>query len=143
MGQTIPTNPQTMPWKGNDVAAQRYRITNTTRKIVLADAGQKAQILRRGIGLMGRRTLPRGEALIIQPCNSVVSFFMRFSIDVLFVKQDGEIAYVLHRMVPWRTSRIVRGAKFVVELPAGIAQETGTEAGDRITVEPADPTARH
>jgi len=39
----------------------------------------------RGFGLLGRSTLPEGAGLIIRPCNSVITFFMRFPIDVLFV----------------------------------------------------------
>lgn len=90
----------------------------------------------RGIGLTWRKALPLGGGLIIQPCNSVVSFFMRFSIDVLFVALDGTILHVLPNMVPWRTSRIVKGSKYVVELPAGTAKRTGTEIGHTLDIRP-------
>lgn len=117
---------------------RRYRITNTTRDAVLAEASEKVDTpLRRGIGLIGRPGLPPGGGLIIQPCNSVVSFFMRFTIDVLFVNGEDKVAYALRNMAPWRVSRVVRGSKFVVELPAGTIDRTGTEAGDAIRIEPA------
>ncbi len=119
-------------------SANRYRVVNTTRDTVLANRSQRASnFITRGVGLMGRKGLSDGEALIIQPCNSVVSFFMRFAIDVLFVSKDGIILHALRPMVPWRTSKIVRGSKLVVELPAGSVARTGTEIGDRIRVEPA------
>jgi uncharacterized membrane protein (UPF0127 family) len=86
---------------------------------------------------MGRRGLAEGEALIIQPCNGVVCFFMRFTIDVLFVDGDGRVVHMVPRMKPWRTSSIVRESRFVVELPEGTIEDTGTEVGDTIAIAPA------
>jgi uncharacterized membrane protein (UPF0127 family) len=115
----------------------RYHVTNVTKNAVLADASGKVDTpLRRGIGLIGKKGLPPGGGLVIQPCNSVVSFFMRFPIDVIFLDRDGVVCHVIHSMVPWRTSKIVKQAKLVVELPAGTAKMTSTEPGDRVTIEP-------
>lgn len=85
---------------------------------------------------MGRASLPPGSGLIIKPCNSVVCFFMRFPIDVLFLDADGKVLHAIPRMLPWRTSRIVRGGKVVVELPSGTMEETGTAIGDIVKFEP-------
>jgi uncharacterized membrane protein (UPF0127 family) len=114
----------------------RYRVTNVTREAVLADASDKVDTpVRRGIGLIGKKGLPPGGGLIIQPCNSVVSFFMRFPIDVVFLDKDGMVCHVIRSMVPWRTSKIVKQSKMVVELPAGTVEKTGTDLGDRVTIE--------
>jgi len=116
----------------------RFRVTNTTRGTVLADMSKKASNpVTRGIGLMGRRSLPPGGGLIIQPCNSVVSFFMRFPIDVVFLDRDGKVCHMMRSMVPWRASKIVRGSKLVVELPAGTLAGSGTQHGDSISIAPA------
>jgi uncharacterized membrane protein (UPF0127 family) len=85
---------------------------------------------------MGRRGLGDGEALIIQPCNGVVCFFMRFAIDVLFVDGEGRVVHLIPGMKPWRASSIVRASQYVVELPEGTIEDTGTELGDRIAVSP-------
>ena len=115
-----------------------YRVANVTRDAVLAERSDKAATpVRRGIGLIGRRGLPEGGGLIIQPCNSVVSFFMRFSIDVIFIDKDAQVVHLMHAMPPWRISKIVRGSKLVVELPAGTIARTATEMGDSIAIEPA------
>jgi uncharacterized membrane protein (UPF0127 family) len=106
------------------------------RGTILADASEQVDtFLRRGVGLMGRKGLPTGGGLIIRPCNSVVSFFMRFSIDVIFVDRRGTVLYLLRNMVPWRVSKMVRGAKFVVELPSGIIDESRTEVGDVLDIQ--------
>lgn len=113
-------------------------MTNRTRDQTLADRARKAtNFVSRGIGLIGRRGLGEGEGLVIQPCNGVVSFFMRFTIDVVFVDESGKVLKMLPRMVPWRASSMVRGSKLVVELPAGTLERTGTEVGDVLDLQEA------
>lgn len=115
-----------------------YRVTNTTRNVVLVHYSAKASNpVTRGIGLIGRRGLPDDGGLIIQPCNSVVSFFMRFAIDVVFLSGDSRVLHMIHAMPPWRTSKIVRGAKIVIELPAGTLSKSDTSLGDTVTIEAA------
>ncbi|MCA1596793.1 MAG: DUF192 domain-containing protein [Chloroflexi bacterium] len=90
----------------------------------------------RAFGLMGRRGLPPGGGLIIRPCSSVTTAFMRFHIDVVFVGRDNVVCHVMPAMVPWRVSKFVRGARFVVELPAGTAAASNTETGDTLAIVP-------
>lgn len=86
---------------------------------------------------MMRHGLPEGGGLIIRPCNSIVSFFMRFLFDAVFVAEDGTVLHTIHSMRAWRTSRIVRGSRLVVELPGGTLRQTGTEIGDTLEIVPA------
>ena len=87
-------------------------------------------------GLLGRDGLGAGEGLVIRPCTSIHSFFMRFRFDAAFVDRDGKILHVIHAMKPWRMSRIVWKSDRVVELPAGVLQATGTVVGDRLSFSP-------
>jgi uncharacterized membrane protein (UPF0127 family) len=84
-------------------------------------------------GLLGRRGLESGEGLLLRPASSVHTFFMRFAIDVVFVGREGEVLKVAKRVPPWRTAA-ARGAKAVVELPAGEAGRRGIRVGDRLAV---------
>jgi hypothetical protein len=68
---------------------------------------------------MGRASLPAGEGLWIEPCNSIHMFFMRFAIDAVFLDRDNRVKRVVRDLKPWRVSPIVFGARTVVELPAG------------------------
>jgi uncharacterized protein len=112
---------------------RQYRVFNATRSTVLAERSNAAtNMVSRGFGLMGKKSLPPGGGLIIVPCNSVISFFMRFLFDVVFVGGDGSVLHAVHSMRAWRTSRIVRGSKYVVELPAGTLNASQTVLGDRI-----------
>ena len=85
--------------------------------------------LRRGLGLMFRSELPPGHGLAITPCSSIHMFFMRFPLDVAFLDRDGRVLRAYHGIRPWRVSRIVRGARSAVELPAGTLAAAGVERG--------------
>jgi uncharacterized membrane protein (UPF0127 family) len=97
----------------------------------------------RGRGLLGRRSLPEGEGLLIESCRQIHMFFMAFAIDVLHVKRisptEGEVTRVLHAIAPNRIGPWVRHSDYVIELPAGTAARTGTEQGHHIGLQPAEP----
>jgi len=56
--------------------------------------------------------------------------FMRFAIDAVFVDRAGRVVKVAERLRPWVPIVAARGADAVLELPAGTAARTGTQAGD-------------
>jgi uncharacterized membrane protein (UPF0127 family) len=116
---------------------QTVRVINTTRSAVLAErAGFADSIMTRALGLMGQAALPSGAGLVLDPCTSIHMFFMRFAIDALYVAQDGAVLRVVPHLRPWWLGPIIWRARYVVELPAGTAASTGTQAGDILRVEP-------
>lgn len=114
---------------------------NLTRGTVLADDLEIADTLwSRFMGLMGRRSLPPGQALWLTG-NGIHMFFMRFPIDAVFLgcpSPDGDRPVLsIHRRVPPWVGLVpfVRGAAGVLELPVGVIDATGTAPGDRIRLE--------
>src|SRR5579859_1249332 len=85
-------------------------------------------------GLLGRRTLPRGEGLLLRPAGSIHTLFMRFAIDAVFLDGEQRVVKVVAALRPWRAAS-ARGARVVVELAAGEAERRGVQAGDRLTWE--------
>jgi hypothetical protein len=83
-------------------------------------------------GLLGRRELPSGEGIWLKPASSVHMAVMRFAIDAVFLDHDDRVVKIAADLQPWRMAGS-RGAKSVVELPAGEAQRRGLKAGDRLT----------
>ncbi|HZS14034.1 MAG TPA: DUF192 domain-containing protein [Candidatus Dormibacteraeota bacterium] len=83
----------------------------------------------RFMGLMFRSELPPGHGLALTPCSSIHMFFMRIPLDVAFLDREGRVLRVYHGIRPWRMSRIVRGARTAVELPAGTLRAAGVEKG--------------
>ena len=94
-------------------------------------------MLSRGIGLISRSGLAAGEGLLITKTSSITMWLMRFAIDAVFVDRAGRVVRVAERLPPWRIAVVARGAAEVIELPAGTASETGTQAGDELVFEPA------
>ena len=115
------------------------QILNQTRGQVLASQGELARsFAARGRGLMGRTSLPAGYALIIYPEWSIHTFFMRVPIDVLFVDRADRVVGLRRAMPPSRPFAGVapwRG-RYVVEMPAGVIDATGTAIGDQLAVSP-------
>ena len=94
-----------------------------------------ASPLARMRGLLGRRSLASGEGLLLRPASSVHTFFMRFPIDLVFLSAGGEVLKVDGSVPPWRMAA-ARGAKAVVELPAGEAARRGIRPGSSLELEP-------
>ena len=110
------------------------RITNETRDTLLADRAFEARgFWPRLVGLLRRSSLEPGEALLLDPCTSVHTAFMRFAIDVVYVDRDGKVVKVSPNLKPFRASGVLRGGRSVVELPAGVIEATGTVPGDQIS----------
>jgi uncharacterized membrane protein (UPF0127 family) len=89
--------------------------------------------LRRLKGLLGRSGLERGEGLLLRPASSIHTFFMRFPIDAVFLDRDLTVLHVAHGLGPWRKAG-KRGAKAVLELPAGAARRAGIVVGERLSL---------
>lgn len=112
-------------------------VRNVDRGTVLATAAVEARSLyRRAWGLLGHTSLAPGEGLIIVPCASIHSFFMRFPFDAVFFDRGGRVRHLIEGMPAWRLSRPVWGARGVIELPAGTVAATGTQRGDRLEIGP-------
>jgi uncharacterized membrane protein (UPF0127 family) len=88
--------------------------------------------IRRGLGLMGRRSWPTSDGLVLEHCNSIHCFFMRMPIDVLYVDKQGQVVKVLESLRPWRLGPISFKTDWVLELPVGTIERTGTRVGDRL-----------
>jgi uncharacterized membrane protein (UPF0127 family) len=61
-------------------------------------------------------------------------FFMRFPIDAAFVDRDLRVLRVKANLTPWRIAS-KRGAKAVLELPAGTCERRGVVEGDRLVLD--------
>jgi len=101
--------------------------TPLAHDVVVAD-----RIFNRLKGLLGKKELKRGEALILKPCNSVHTFFMRFPIDVIFVGREDTIVGIQTDCKPWRLTPVYWRAHYAIEFPAGTLLESRTAVGDRI-----------
>jgi len=87
-------------------------------------------------GLLGRRSLPRGEGMFIGQCASIHTFFMRFPLDVIFLTADLHVRKPIRHLPPWRLAW-AWGARNAVELPAGTLDLLPVAPGDPLRIEEA------
>ncbi len=112
-----------------------YRLRNARAGTVLATYVEvAADSASRRRGLLGRDRFEAGHALVIAPCGGVHMFFMKFAIDVLFVRKDGRVVKAVQNLRPWRLALAVT-AYAAIELPAGTLQHADTRRGDSVILE--------
>jgi uncharacterized membrane protein (UPF0127 family) len=70
-------------------------------------------------GLMFRRHTPPCFGLLIQPCRSIHTMWMRLTIDVCFLSQDNVVIGIRSAVPPWRIVLAPKGTKSVLETPSG------------------------
>ena len=84
--------------------------------------------LERMRGLLGRRPLQKGQAMVLDACNAVHTFGMAYAIDIVFADRAGVIRKIYHA-VPRRRLRGCISAKYVVELLGGEATRQAWAVG--------------
>lgn len=97
-------------------------------RLVIARLEIARTFMERAIGLMGRRALPRECGLLITPCASIHTGFMRFPIDVLFLDRSLTVVKIVRELRPWRTAWGGSAARSTLEVAAGTP--TGLCVGD-------------
>lgn len=93
-------------------------------------------------GLMMRKKLPPGHAILLAPCSSIHMCFMRFRIDAVFIDRDGTILAIRKSLTPWIGIAFCHKAWGVMELSAGAVDKAGLRVGDNLSfrdVPPPDP----
>ncbi|MCA1829637.1 MAG: DUF192 domain-containing protein [Myxococcales bacterium] len=110
------------------------KLVNRRNAAVLAESVERATtVFARLRGLLGRDSL--SGALVIEPCTSIHTFFMKFAIDAAFLTAEGRVIRAISAIRPWRATRIYLSAAKVVELPAGTLERTRTTEGDVLAFE--------
>jgi uncharacterized membrane protein (UPF0127 family) len=64
-------------------------------------------------------------------------FFMRFSIDAVFLNRELVVKKIVANLRPWRIAG-ARGSKAVLEIAAGECERRGLKPGDRLSVAEPD-----
>ena len=88
-------------------------------KILSKDILIAETLVDRLIGLMFREKLLGADGLMLNPCRAIHTFFMRYSLDIVFLSSDNRIIKIIRDMKPWRMSWIYFRANKTLELPAG------------------------
>ena len=98
---------------------------------VLASADVARGLRQRTQGLLGSDEVT--GALVLRPCRQVHTMGMRYPIDVAFCDRDGVVLHTV-TLPPWRVSRLVWRAGFVIEAAAGAFERWQLRPGDNVEV---------
>ncbi|MEZ6129774.1 MAG: DUF192 domain-containing protein [Planctomycetaceae bacterium] len=113
-------------------AEREYQLINPdTAEVLVPQLQLAATFWTRFRGLQFQRELPPDEGLLVAPCRSVHTHWMRFAIDVVMIDAEGTVLKVRRNMKPWRACNGPKHTRAVLEVPA----ETATvREGDRVTI---------
>ncbi len=111
------------------------KVYNSTQNSLIADDVKIAKnFITRSIGLIPKKNLPHNEGLLIKPCCSIHTFFMKFDIDVLFVNKKNEVTALYESVKPYRILPIHPDSSYVIEFAAGSISKKNISKGDLITI---------
>jgi len=109
------------------------KMINAESKQVVVDTLSIADsFASRFVGLQFRRELPVGHGLLLMPCRSIHTCWMRFAIDVIFLDAGGTVLDVRSAVRPWRMTASRHGwPHATLEIAAGCSM---LSIGDRVQV---------
>jgi hypothetical protein len=98
--------------------------------IVLIENIKKADtFISRLVGLLNKSSIDFDEGLLLMRCTSIHCFFMKFTIDAVYLSEDMKVLYV-ETVKPWKIGKMVKNCSHVLELHEGAAKNIS--AGDII-----------
>lgn len=109
-------------------------MNKNTHEVLVSNLKIAKDFYSRGKGLLGRSSLPSDEGLWILYCNSIHTFFMKFSIDCIFLDGNLKVKSLKRNIKPWRLVLPIWGASSVIELAAGTLEKVPVKVGDQLYV---------
>jgi uncharacterized membrane protein (UPF0127 family) len=86
----------------------------TITQVFIADS-----YFKRLFGYMFRKN-PHHGAILLTPCNSIHTFFMKFNIDVLFLNEHMQVIKKIENLIPGQIVTNIIGATLVLESKEGV-----------------------
>lgn len=98
---------------------KKMRVTIPIKNITIGESIFVAEsFMDRMKGLMFSEKI-LGDGLLIQSCNSVHTFFMKYSLDLLFLDRHYKIIKIIRNLSPWRATFFYFKASMTLELVGG------------------------
>ncbi|MFC2947315.1 DUF192 domain-containing protein [Virgibacillus sediminis] len=83
-------------------------------------------------GLMFTKEMQEHTGLHITPCTSIHTFFMNYSIDILYLNREKEIVGIEENLAKGKIGKRFKQVRSVIELPAGTIKQTSTAIGQTV-----------
>lgn len=108
-----------------------YKLIQKNGEVICHKMVTAQNIFSRMMGLMFSAELPDCDGFLISPCNSIHTFFMRYSLDILFLDKNFKIVKAIYGLSPWRMTWIYLKSSHVLEMKAGTMKK-GLNAGETL-----------
>jgi uncharacterized membrane protein (UPF0127 family) len=86
------------------------------KSVIIADTFKS-----RLVGLLSKKSIDFDEGLLLFKCTSIHCFFMKFTIDVVYLSSDMKVLFV-ETVKPWKIGKMVKNCAHVLELQEGAAK---------------------
>jgi len=117
-------------------AVKLNSIEKTVNELIAAEVIEADTFFDKLFGLITRRKLKYSEGFLIENCNGIHTFWMRYNIDIVFLDRKKRVLAIYYSIKPFRVTPFVRNAFFVLELKSGTIEKTSLKPGDLISFEP-------
>lgn len=107
-------------------------INKTNNTIISKNVTVADSFFKRLKGLMFTKELSNESAMHIIPCNEIHTFFMNYSIDVLYLDRNNTIVAMDEDLKPRKIGKLIKNAKSVVELPSGKIKKLNLQIGQLV-----------
>lgn len=131
----LPTSPQSAR---PGLYLMYRRRDDSEPELVLRNMFLANRFFSRFMGLMFRRRLAPLDGLLLVPCNSIHSFFMRFTFDAVCLDPDYRVIETYPRMRPSRIFMPKNRTHAILELDAGDIEKYDLRPGDQLTLQPIE-----
>jgi uncharacterized protein len=114
-------------------------LTKRDGTVVATEVEMADSVLKKTMGVMFRRHLPPGFAMIFDMGMesrlgiAIHMVFVFVSIDIVFLDRTRTIVDIKHRLRPWIGVALPKKpARYAIELPAGAARQYDMKVGDML-----------
>ena len=103
-------------------------------ELLISDLKKAHSLWTRGVGFLRQSEISKSEAMWLKPGNNIHTFFMRFSIDCIFLDSKMRVQKIYSDVKPFRFVGPVWKASSVIETAAGQCEEWKIKSGDQLYV---------
>lgn len=114
--------------------ARLYKTQDTTAQLLVDQLLLADSFWARAKGLLGQSSLSDNEALWINPCNNIHTFFMKFPIDCIFVDRKMQIQKLVSDIRPFKIVGPFWKSHSVIEARSGFIKSKELKIGDHLYV---------
>lgn len=96
-----------------------YKLQTKTGEVICQKMIIANDTISRMKGLMFSEKLPDCDGFLINPGNSIHTFFMRYPLDIVFLDKNFKVVKVFYNLNPWRLTRMYFTSRQVLEMMGG------------------------